>query len=289
FYADVENTMHARERLQVEADLRRALLEDQITVFYQPKVDCSSGSVVGAEALARWNHPTRGLLNPGYFIDVAEETGLIIGLGEIVLRMACQQGKTWLDEGRGMPLAVNVSVRQLEKPGFTEQVLQVLKETGFPADQLELEVTETVAMANPEITQSTTQPLREAGVRFALDDFGTGYSSLAHLQKLPFDTFKIDRSFIWGLGNEDSNRLIVQTILAMAQSLNFDGVAEGVETVEQQQFLRDNGCATAQGYLFSAPMAADVFAKWRDAFNCTHCVPGTCGPAAKGNDSTQAA
>ncbi|WP_289032374.1 EAL domain-containing protein [uncultured Roseibium sp.] len=289
FYADVENTMHARERLQIEADLRRALLEDQITVFYQPKVDCNSGSVVGAEALARWNHPTRGLLSPGYFIDVAEETGLIIGLGEIVLRMACRQGKTWLDEGCGMPLAVNVSVRQLEQPGFTDQVLQILKETGFPADQLELEVTETVAMANPEITQSTTQPLREAGVRFAIDDFGTGYSSLAYLQKLPFDTFKIDRSFIWGLGSEDSNRLIVQTILAMAQSLNFDVVAEGVETVEQQQFLRDNGCATAQGYLFSAPMAADVFAKWRDDFSCSHCVPGTCGPAAKGNNSTQAA
>ena len=225
------------------------------------------------EALARWNHPTRGLLGPGAFIDVAEETGLIVPLGEEVLRLACAQGRSWLDAGNGIPLAVNVSVCQLEQPSFTARVLHILEETGFPPNQLELEVTETVAMADPETLKNTTRPLRDAGIRFAIDDFGTGYSSLAHLQSLPFDTFKIDRSFISGVGNQESDKSIVQTILAMAQSLNFDVVAEGVETVEQLIFLQENGCATAQGYLFGAPMASDMFTSWRDSFSGSHFVP----------------
>ncbi|MEJ8473629.1 putative bifunctional diguanylate cyclase/phosphodiesterase [Roseibium algae] len=276
FYQDVESSIQVRDRLLVETDLRRALLQDEITVYYQPKIDCCTTGIVGVEALARWKHPTNGLLTPADFIDVAEETGLILPLGETVLRLACQQGRIWFDEGCGIPLAVNVSVRELEQPNFTARVLKVIEETGFPADQLELEVTETVAMADPEGLQNTIHPLREAGVRFAIDDFGTGYSSLAYLQRLPFDTFKIDRSFISGLGVEDSNRLIVQTILAMAQSLNFDVVAEGVETLEQHSILREIGCATAQGYLFGAPMAADMFAIWRAGFSCTFCMPGSC-------------
>ncbi len=266
FYQDVESSLYAKERLLVENDLRNALLSGQITVFFQPKIDCRSTTIVGVEALARWNHPTRGLLGPGAFIDVAEETGLIVPLGEEVLRLACEQGRAWLEAGKELPLAVNVSVCQLEQPGFTARVMQILEETGFPPEQLELEVTETVAMADPEALKNTTRPLRDAGIRFAIDDFGTGYSSLAHLQSLPFDTFKIDRSFISGLGNEESNKSIVQTILAMAQSLNFDVVAEGVETPEQLVFLQENGCATAQGYLFGAPMASDMFASWRDSF-----------------------
>ncbi|WP_417666482.1 putative bifunctional diguanylate cyclase/phosphodiesterase [Roseibium sp.] len=277
FYADIESSVHTHERLIVEADLRQGLIDDQITVFYQPKIDCCTSRVVGAEALARWQHPKRGLLGPGAFIDVAEETGLILPLGETVLRLACEQGQIWREAGMGIPLAVNVSVRQLEQPGFTSRVLEILEETGFPADHLELEVTETVAMADPETLHDTIRPLREAGIRFAIDDFGTGYSSLAYLQRLPFDTFKIDRSFISGLGEEESNRLIVQTILAMAQSLDFDVVAEGVETLEQQQFLRDHGCGTAQGYLFGAPMPANAFCEWRETFSFDTCSPETCG------------
>ena len=263
YFADVESSVHTRERLMVETELRQALRGEEIDVFFQPKVDCRTAEVVGAEALARWHHPVRGLLAPGAFIDVAEETGLILQLGETVLRLACEQGQKWVSDGQGLPLAVNVSVRQLEQPGFAETVLDILMETGFPADMLELEMTETVAMNDPETLHAAIRPLREAGVRFAIDDFGTGYSSLAYLQRLPFDTFKIDRSFISGLGDEDSNRSIVQTILAMARSLNFDVVAEGVETHEQQKFLCENGCATAQGYFFGKPMDAGAFAAFR--------------------------
>jgi len=266
FFDPMEQDQYGHERLKVEADLRAALDDDQITVFFQPKVDCATTTVVGAEVLARWNHPQRGLLAPGAFIEVAEETGLINSLGDQVLLHACRQGKAWIDSGFGVPLAVNVSIRQLEWGGFADRVLEILRETGFPPDYLELEVTETVAMADPETVKATTTPLRAAGIRFAIDDFGTGYSSLSHLQQMPFDTFKIDRSFIAGLGDDESNRLIVQTILAMAQSLDYEVVAEGVEVDSQLEFLKRHGCTTAQGYLFGVPMAADMFLSWWQMF-----------------------
>ncbi|WP_417685649.1 EAL domain-containing protein [Roseibium sp.] len=275
-YSEIDSNHHTHERLVLEAELRTALQNGEIRVFYQPKVNCKTGQLVGAEALARWEHPSRGLLGPGAFIDVAEETSLIVPLGEEVLRIACRQGRRWLDEGLGIPLAVNVSVRQFEQPDFTTRVLDVLSETGFPADMLELEVTESVAMANPDGLHETIKPLRDTGIRFAIDDFGTGYSSLAYLQQLPFDTFKIDRSFIAGLCEEESKRVIIQTILAMARNLQFDVVAEGVETEEQQKFLGENGCATAQGFLFGRPMPARTFAAWRD-------VSTKVGPQPTGN------
>jgi EAL domain-containing protein (putative c-di-GMP-specific phosphodiesterase class I) len=258
-----DGDVQARERLRMETELRMALASDQITVFFQPKIDCASGKVTGAEVLARWNHPKRGLLTPGAFIEIAEETGLILRLGDRVLELACRQGREWIDMGHPLPLAVNVSMRQLEWAGYTDRVLEILSETGFPPEMLELELTETVAMADPEHVRQATQRLRRAGIRFAMDDFGTGYSSLAHLQNLPFDTFKIDRSFIAGVGEEGSHRRIVETILAMARSLDYEVVAEGVETEEQLAFLRASGCKTAQGYLFGMPMAATMFAAWR--------------------------
>lgn len=258
-----DGDVQARERLRMETELRMALASDQITVFFQPKIDCASGKVTGAEVLARWNHPKRGLLTPGAFIEIAEETGLILRLGDRVLELACRQGREWIDMGHPLPLAVNVSMRQLEWAGYTDRVLEILSETGFPPEMLELELTETVAMADPEHVRQATQRLRRAGIRFAMDDFGTGYSSLAHLQNLPFDTFKIDRSFIAGVGEEGSHRRIVETILAMARSLDYEVVAEGVETEEQLAFLRAAGCKTAQGYLFGMPMAASMFAAWR--------------------------
>lgn len=266
FYDPTEQDQYGHERLKVESDLRAGLAEDQITVFFQPKIDCATTSVVGAEVLARWDHPQRGLLSPAAFIEVAEETGLINSLGDKVLLEACRQGRAWIDAGMGIPLAVNVSVRQLEWGGFAERVLDILAETGFPAEYLELEVTETVAMADPETVNETTRPLREAGIRFAIDDFGTGYSSLSHLQQMPFDTFKIDRSFISGLADDESKQLIVQTILAMAQSLDYEVVAEGVEVDEQLRFLQEHGCTTAQGFLFGVPMAADMFISWWQMF-----------------------
>lgn len=258
-----DGDVQARDKLRMETELRLALASDQITVFFQPKIDCASGKITGAEVLARWNHPKRGLLTPGAFIEIAEETGLILRLGDRVLELACRQGREWIDMGHPLPLAVNVSMRQLEWVGYTDRVLEILSATGFPPEMLELELTETVAMADPDHVRQATQRLRRAGIRFAMDDFGTGYSSLAHLQNLPFDTFKIDRSFIAGVGEEGSHRRIVETILAMARSLDYEVVAEGVETEEQLAFLRAAGCKTAQGYLFGMPMAAPMFAAWR--------------------------
>ena len=266
FYSEIESDTRSHERIRLEAELKRALLRDEIKIVFQPKVGCRSMKVVGAEVLARWDHPQRGLLAPGCFIDVAEESGLITRLGDRVLELACRQGRIWLDHGQRLPLAVNVSIRQLEKPGFTARVLDILDITGFPANLLQLEVTETVAMGDPERVTETTRPLLEAGITFAIDDFGTGYSSLAHLQRLPFNTFKIDRSFVSGLAGDQHSRSIVQTILAMAKSLNYEVVAEGVETEDQRAFLTDNGCTTAQGYLFARPMPVDQFDAWVRGF-----------------------
>ncbi|MHA7774373.1 putative bifunctional diguanylate cyclase/phosphodiesterase [Roseibium sp. M-1] len=269
FYDEIERDSHSHERIRLEAELKRALLRDEIKIVFQPKIDCRSMKVVGAEVLARWNHPERGLLSPGCFIDVAEESDLITRLGDQVLDLACRQGRIWFDQGWRLPLAVNVSIRQLEKPGFTARVLEILQVTGFPAELLQLEVTETVAMGDPERVSETAKPLLAAGITFAIDDFGTGYSSLAHLQRLPFNTFKIDRSFISGLAGDQHSRLIVQTILAMAKSLDYEVVAEGVETEEQQIFLTENGCTTAQGFLFARPMPADHFDAWAKGFLAT--------------------
>lgn len=266
FYNEIERDSRSQERIRLEADLKRALLRDEFTIHFQPKIDCRSMKVVGAEALVRWDHPERGLLSPGSFIDVAEESDLITRLGDHVLNLACRQGRDWLDAGLRMPLAVNVSIRQLEKPGFTKRVLDCLDVSGFPADLLQLEVTETVAMGDPDRVLEAARPLLDAGITFAIDDFGTGYSSLALLQRLPFNTFKIDRSFVSGLGEDQQSRSIVQTILAMARSLDYEVVAEGVETVEQQAFLMENGCPVAQGFLFARPMPADHFDAWAKAF-----------------------
>jgi len=290
FYNEIERDSRSHERIRLEAELKRALLRDEFTIHFQPKIDCRSMSVVGAEVLARWDHPDRGLLSPGSFIDVAEESDLITRLGDRVLELACRQGRTWLDTGLRMPLAVNVSIRQLEKPGFTKRVLDILDMTGFPADLLQLEVTETVAMAGPERVSEAARPLLEAGITFAIDDFGTGYSSLALLQRLPFDTFKIDRSFVSGVGSDQHSRSIVQTILAMAKSLDYEVVAEGVETLEQQSFLMENGCAIAQGFLFARPMPADHFDAWAKAFRGRAGERRDAGePASKRDSSTHAA
>ena len=266
FFNEIEGDSRSHERIRLEAELKRALLTDEITIAFQPKIGCASMKVVGAEVLARWDHPERGLLAPGCFIDVAEESDLITRLGDRVLELACRQGRVWLEQGQRLPLAVNVSIRQLEKPGFTARVLDILEVTGFPAELLQLEVTETVAMGDPERISEAAKPLLEAGITFAIDDFGTGYSSLAHLQRLPFNTFKIDRSFISGLAADHHSRSIVQTILAMAKSLSYEVVAEGVETEEQHVFLAENGCTTAQGFLFARPMPAEHFEAWSKAF-----------------------
>lgn len=261
FYSSALNAA-ADQRMRVEIGLRQALINDEIEVFYQPKVDCRTQKVLGVEALVRWRHPQRGVLAPGEFLAVAEETGLIVEIGKVVLRKACQQGVRWLAAGHVLDLAVNVSMAQFTQEDFAETITEILQETLFPPRLLELELTESMAMTDPSRAARLVAPLRALGVRFAIDDFGTGYSSLAHLTELPFDVFKIDQSFIRNVSGAPESRTIVETILAMAESLKYKTIAEGVETAEQAQFLVESGCQMAQGYLFAKPMPSDDLTSW---------------------------
>lgn len=244
----------AFERLVLENELREAVREDQLVVYYQPKVDMQGGAIAGSEALVRWNHPTAGMLSPGAFIQAAEECGLIGEIGDWVLRRACREAAGLIERGISVPVAVNVSAMQFESDGFAENVLDVLEETGLPPQMLELELTESTAMRDPERVIAQIAPLRELGVTFAIDDFGTGHSSLSYLTRMPFDVFKIDQSFVRDMSRDHHARVVVETILAMAKSLKLKTVAEGVETAEQYVALRDLGATLAQGYLFGRPM-----------------------------------
>ena len=244
----------AFERLILENELRDAVLKDQLVVFYQPKILMQDGAVAGCEALVRWQHPTAGLLSPGAFIEAAEECGLIGEIGDYVLRHACMEAAAWRAKGLEIPVAVNVSAMQFERDGFSETVLEALADAGLPPHLLELELTESIAMENPERVIEQVQPLRDRGVRFAIDDFGTGHSSLAYLTRMPFDVFKIDQSFVRNMTTDKHSRIVVETILAMAKSLKLETVAEGVETPDQMHMLRAQGATLAQGFLFGRPM-----------------------------------
>jgi len=247
----------AFERLVLENELREAVREDQLVVYYQPKVRMGDGAVAGAEALVRWQHPTAGLLPPGAFIQAAEECGLIGEIGDWVLRRACHEAKRLLDGGLAMPMAVNVSAMQFEDETFCQTVLDALQDSGLPPEMLELELTESTAMRDPERVIRQIEPLRKIGVTFAIDDFGTGHSSLSYLTRMPFDVFKIDQSFVRDMEKDEHARIVVETILAMAKALKLKTVAEGVETTEQYKALCDLGATLAQGYLFGRPMPLD--------------------------------
>ena len=249
----------AFERLILENELRDAVAQDQLVVFYQPKMLMKDGSIAGAEALVRWKHPTAGLLSPGAFIEAAEECGLIGEIGDWVLRAACREAVNWRNQGLEAPVAVNVSAMQFEREGFADNVMEALEAAGLPPHLLELELTESIAMENPERVIEQVQPLRELGVNFAIDDFGTGHSSLAYLTRMPFDVFKIDQSFVREMTTDPHSKIVVETILAMAKSLKLETVAEGVETEEQLNMLRHQGATLAQGYLFGRPMPAEDF------------------------------
>jgi len=256
-----EPTMNqsAFERLILENELRDAVIKDELVVYYQPKVLMSDSAVAGAEALVRWQHPTAGLLAPGAFIEAAEECGLIGEIGDWVLRAACKEAARWRANGHDIPVAVNVSAMQFEREGFSDSVLEALEDAGLPPHLLELELTESIAMENPERVIKQVQPLRERGVSFAIDDFGTGHSSLAYLTRMPFDVFKIDQSFVRDMTTDHHARIVVETILAMAKALKLKTVAEGVETVEQLNMLRAQGATIAQGFYFGRPMPAVDF------------------------------
>ena len=250
-------TRAAHERLALENKLRRALERDEFVLHYQPLVSVREGRVVGVEALVRWQPPGEALVPPARFIPLAEETGLIVSLGNWVLRAACAQARIWLDAGLPLLLAVNLSVRQFQRQDIPECVRMVLMDTGLPAVHLELEITESTLMEQGRQAVATLTALKELGVRLAIDDFGTGYSSLAYLKRFPIDTLKIDQGFVRDIPHDPGDMEIAATIIAMARNLRLDVLAEGVETVEQLDFLREQGCDACQGFLVGRPLPAE--------------------------------
>ena len=252
----------AVERQSIEQSLRRALQRHEFTLHYQPIICLRARAVVGAEALIRWTHPTRGALSPAQFIPIAEECGLILPIGKWVLREACTQARGWVDAGYpAMSIAVNVSAKELGEESFLEGLCGILRETGLDPALLELELTESVLMRRVDSTVLILRALRKMGVRVAIDDFGTGYSSLSYLQKFPIDTLKVDQSFVRQIGAGLGDTAIVTAVLSMARSLKLRVVAEGVETKTELDFLQAHDCDAVQGYYFSKPVPAQEFVK----------------------------
>jgi diguanylate cyclase (GGDEF)-like protein len=251
--------VRATYQLDVERDLRRALEAGELVTHYQPLVAISDGSVLGAEALLRWQHPERGMVPPLEFIPVAEQSGQIIEIGLFVLEQACRDAASWAAAGHPLRVSVNVAVSQLQGRDFASEVAAVLKRTGLPSHLLCLEITESSLMRSDQRRSEGLAALRDLGVHLAIDDFGTGYSSLAYLHSLPVDELKIDRSFVARLGTDSRDRHLVQAIIGMASALGLTVVAEGVETEDQLLYLDERGCDVAQGFLFSMPQPADIF------------------------------
>ena len=264
--------MNARalEMLLMEHDLRRALEQEQFLLHYQPQVDINTGQITGAEALIRWRHPERGLVSPAQFIPIAEERGLIVPIGEWVIREACRQNREW--QGSGLPLiavAVNISALQFQQKDLPQKVARILQDCGFASEHLEFELTESAVIRDAETTISTMGKLKSVGLRLALDDFGTGYSSLNQLKRLPLDTLKIDQSFVRGLPDDPDDVAISTAIIGMGKALKLKVIAEGVETEAQREILRSAGCDEIQGYLVAKPLpAADfvLFAREKNPF-----------------------
>lgn len=248
------------ERSLLDRDLEVALREQQFVLHYQPQLD-SSGKVIGAEVLIRWQHPQRGLIGPGEFIDHAETTGMIIPIGQWVLEQAIRQLRCWKDDPRyaDIGLAVNISQKQFRQSSFVADMLRLIDEHAIDARRLDLELTETLIVQDIDDLLRKMNALVERGVRFSLDDFGTGFSSLSHLKRLPLNTLKIDRSFVCDLLTDNSSQTIVRTVIALAQSMGMNVIAEGVETQAQQEFLLSNGCMQFQGYLVSKPLPLQAF------------------------------
>ena len=258
-YVVFDDSMHTDSlaRLELENDLRRAIAEGELRVHYQPIVSMPSGRVEEVEALVRWQHPERGLIPPGAFIPVAEETGLIVPLGQWVLDVACRQVAAWHGEFTAEPplvLSVNLSPRQFQLPHLADEVGRTLRETGLPPGCLKLEITEGVLMLDIEKTAATLRRLKDLGIKLAIDDFGTGYSSLSYLKQLPLDVLKIDRTFVSGLGQKQEDGAIVRTIISLAKSLDLTVTGEGIETEAQAGLLSAWGCDCGQGYLFGKPL-----------------------------------
>jgi diguanylate cyclase (GGDEF)-like protein len=254
--------VRAVERQSIESSLRSAVKNGEFVLRYQPKVDLRTGLITGAEALIRWNHPLRGELAPGMFVSIAEDSGLIRQIGRWVLREACEQARAWLDEGLPpISIAVNVSAVELSDETYVQRLYATLSETGMDPSNLELELTESVLMRHAHSAAIILQALRKTGIQVALDDFGTGYSSLSYLRDFPIDSLKIDRSFVDEVTSVVEDTSIVKAVISMARNLGLRVVAEGVENMDQLEFLRAQACDETQGYFFSRPVDPDAFAE----------------------------
>ncbi|OWW18459.1 diguanylate cyclase [Noviherbaspirillum denitrificans] len=257
-----EMNVWAVERQATEADLRKAIDRNEFVLHYQPKIDLASGQVTGAEALVRWLHPRRGVVFPDSFIPVAEDSGLIVAIGRIVLRGACQQAKTWLDQGLGsFVVSVNVSALEFRDKNFIRSTREALQETALDPCFLQIELTESVLMRNVDSSIPILHELKQLGVQLAVDDFGTGYSSLSYLSRLPIDVLKIDQSFVQRISSKSDDCIIASAVISMGASLRQRVIAEGVETQEQLNFLNTHRCNEGQGFLFSAPVPAEEFGR----------------------------
>ncbi len=265
FYT-AEMNVATLERRLLGDDLRKALENQEFILHYQPRMLCADNTVTGMEALIRWRHPTLGIISPEKFIPLAEETGLILPIGEWVLRTACTQNKTWIDAGMApLRVAVNLSAQQFKHPNLLGVVGNILCDTGLPPNYLELELTESLAMEDVQKSVITLNALGMMGISVAIDDFGTGYSSLAYLNRFPVDFLKIDKSFVHDLGSSHDNEVIAKTVIAMAHNLQLQVVGEGVETRARLDFLRQHGCEEMQGYFLSLPLPADKFSAFIQA------------------------
>jgi diguanylate cyclase len=259
-----EPAMNARavERQWIEAGLHRALARREFVLHYQPKIDLDTGALTGAEALIRWMHPQRGLMLPTDFVPIAEDSGLIVPIGQWVVREACRQVQAWLDEGRRpVAVAINISAVEFRDPRFLEHVRTVLTDSQLDARYLELELTESSLMQRAESSALALRDLKEMGVKVAIDDFGTGYSSLSYLRQFPIDALKVDQSFVHEISAGPAGTPIVSAVISMGRSLGHRVIAEGVETREQLAFLQAQGCGEGQGYYFSRPLVAEQFVR----------------------------
>ena len=271
-YYTAQMNISAWRQLTLEAELHRALEREEFVLYYQPKVNLASGKIIGMEALLRWQSTERGLVAPGEFIPLLEETGLIVPVGELVLRTACRQARAWQKLGVSTCVAVNLSALQFRQPDLAGVVLDILKENDLDPGLglLELELTESLLMNNADKTMATLNALYKKGIGFSIDDFGTGYSSLSYLKRFPIDSLKIDQSFVRDLAGDIDDRAIVGAIIALGHALGLKVIAEGVETVEQLDYLRKAQCDEAQGYLFSRPVPADKMTQLLQSRECVN-------------------
>jgi len=265
-YYTQELTARAYERVLLESNLRRAIENQEFIVYYQPQMDGVSGKMIGMEALVRWQHPQMGLISPATFIPIAEETGLIVPIDQLVMKSALKQIVQWRNEGLNPGiLSLNLAMKQLWQESFIETLQWMLEESGCKPEWIELEVTEGEVMKNPEMAIGILKRLHDIGVALAIDDFGTGYSSLSYLKRLPLDLLKIDQSFVRGIPDNNEDIAIVRAIIALAKSMGMRVIAEGVESIEQKNFLVENGCRAIQGYFYSRPIPSVEMGDWMRA------------------------